>query len=78
MKKIKFTIYAVEPYFILDNQIKYGVLPYDLAGTISNYLNFYDSYKVKDLITFLKRCKLSSKSANKRATFLNTHPDLEW
>lgn len=56
------TIYNVAPTFKTENTLTYTVLPYNLKGTIKTHLK-YNGFK--SLISFLKNCRLTKKSAEK-------------
>lgn len=62
------TIYTVLKHYDNNDNSYYDVSPFNLKGTISCYLRYYN---LKELFSFLKMSRLSKKQAKKLAEKMN-------
>lgn len=62
------TIYTVLKHYNNTDNLYYDVSPFNLIGTISCYLKYYN---LKELLSFLKMSRFSEKQAKKIAEKMN-------
>ena len=68
------TIYHVDRYYNKDDTIRYGVMPYNLLGTVRNFLggHYYPRWRaLPDFVRWMASGRFSEDSANKLAAKKN-------